>query len=136
MIFASLFKKKKNQINGHMVDRDLSWLKFNKRVLEEARNKNNPLLERVKFLSISGSNLDEFLMVRLAGLNRIQLNNLPINSLSNLGNDEIMNSILIELKKIHKEQNEIWEILIKELKVKRYFVVQKNDLRKKDRICS
>ena len=134
MIFASLFKKKKNQINGHMVDRDLSWLKFNKRVLEEARNKNNPLLERVKFLSISGSNLDEFLMVRLAGLNRIQLNNLPINSLSNLGNDEIMNSILIELKKIHKEQNEIWEILIKELKVKRYFVVQKNDLRKKDRI--
>ena len=63
-----LSQKKLLDDPSYYLNRELSWIKFNQRVLEEAQDLRHPLLERVKFIAICGSNLDEFFMTRIPGL--------------------------------------------------------------------
>src|SRR5580698_4271585 len=70
---ANARKSAETQVESLFFSRDESWMRFNQRVLEEAQDETNPLLERVKFLAITASNLDEFVEIRVAGfLQRIE----------------------------------------------------------------
>jgi polyphosphate kinase len=96
-------------------NRELSWLKFNQRVLEEASNTAHPLLERLRFLSISGGNLDEFIMVRLAGLKGQQEQNVDLHSADGLTIQQQITAITAASDRLMTEQQRVWEVLRREL---------------------
>ena len=75
------------------LNRELSHLEFQRRVLEEARDRRNPLLERVKFLSIFGSNIDEFFMVRVAGVMQQIENGVQETGMDGRGPSETLDAI-------------------------------------------
>nr|WP_328598418.1 RNA degradosome polyphosphate kinase [Pontixanthobacter gangjinensis] len=93
------------------INRELSWLAFNERVLAEARNENYPLLERLRFLSISGSNLDEFMMIRVAGLVGQAQRGIDRLSIDGLSPAQQLSAIRNTLKRINAEQRECWSEL-------------------------
>ena len=103
------------QLDTRFFNRELSWLAFNRRVLEEACNPRHPLLERVRFLSISASNLDEFFMVRVAGLRAHQALGVEDVSLDGLTPSQQLSAILTEADRLVTSQHEVWRTLQDEL---------------------
>ena len=106
------------------INRELSWLDFNERVLSEAENKENPLMERLRFLSISGNNLDEFHMVRVAGLYRQIKEKVFTRTDDGRTTRQQFNDVTKSLKLLIKKQQTVWDKLKKELGLKKTKILE------------
>ena len=124
-------KKEINLDNPKLyINRELSWLEFNRRVLEEAEDLNNPLLERFKFIAIFFTNLDEFFMIRVAGLKKMVSANINRPSFDGLTPKEQLRKITQKTKQLLKEMEVQYRKLTCELKTEKIYIHKYSDLPK------
>src|ERR1041385_5125141 len=93
---------------SHFINRELSWLEFNQRVLNEALDSSNPLLERLKFFCIVSSNLDEFFEVRVAGLKQQIESDVVSRSIDGLTATEIFKAVSTRVRQMVNDQYACW----------------------------
>jgi polyphosphate kinase len=116
------------------VNRELSWLEFNQRVLEEAQDPTNPLLERVKFSCIVSSNLDEFFEVRVAGLKQQKESNLTVTGPDGMSAGEQLAAVSARARRMLDDQYRCWnESLVPALEEQNIFFLRYDELSKEEK---
>ncbi len=115
------------------INRETSWLEFNRRVLEEAANPRHPLFERVRFLAISGSNMDEFYMVRVAGLRAMVRGGVATLSDDGLTASQQLRAVNALAGELIAQQSALWADLRKQLRAEGVMVLEARELTKADR---
>jgi polyphosphate kinase len=116
------------------VNRELSWLAFNRRVIEEATNRRHPLFERLRFLSISASNLDEFYMVRVAGLMGMVREGVITPSADGLTPQQQLEAVDKTARGLIGDQQRVWAGIALELRAAQVQVVGPGELDDADRV--
>ncbi|CUX29693.1 RNA degradosome polyphosphate kinase [Rhizobium sp. NFACC06-2] len=119
---------------ARFINREFSWLQFNRRVLEETLNTDHPLLERLRFLSISAANLDEFFMVRVAGLEGQVRQKITVKTPDGKTPAEQLEDILKEIDNLQMEQQASLAVLQQYLAKEEIFIVRPAALSDADRI--
>ena len=126
-------QRKEKKLNKY-INREISWLKFNLRVLAEASNLKNPILERLKFLSIAANNLDEFFMVRVAGIYNQIKDKVSFLSHDGLTSQKQLERIIIKTKRLLTASNQAWFNLKVDLSKEGILFVSYRDLNKSEKV--